>query len=229
MKKVIVISLGGSLIIPDKINEKFLESFKKTIEKNKKNYSFVVVCGGGKTARNYIGGLENQIIQNRDYFQSLLGIASTRLNARFMAYFFGEDANETLPNSMKEIKNLLKKNEIVFCGALRYSKNETSDATASKLANYFNSEFINLTDVPGLFDKNPKKYKNTEFIHEISHKEFLKMAKKISFKPGQHFVLDQKSARLIKKYNVKTYIIGTDMKNLDNILNKKHFVGTIIG
>ena len=229
MKKVIIISLGGSMIIPEKINVKFLEDFRKVIKKNKEKYKFVVVCGGGKTARNYINGLVNQIINKKSYLQSLLGIASTRINARFMTYFFGEEANEGIPNNMKDIKNMLKMNDIVFCGALRYSRNETSDATASKLANYFNTEFINLTDVPGLFDKNPKKYKNAEFIHEISHKEFLKMARKIEFKPGQNFILDQKSAKIIKKYRIKTYIIGNDIKNLDNILNKKHFIGTMIG
>ena len=145
-----------------------------------------------------------------------------------MTYFFGKEANEGMPTDMKQVKDMLKKNDVVFCGALRYSEDETSDACSAKLAHYFNTEFINLTDVAGLFDKNPKKYKNAEFIHEISHKDFLKTAQKVEFKPGQNFVLDQKSARIIKRYKIKTYIIGTDIKNLDNLLNQKHFVGTII-
>jgi len=35
MKKVIVISLGGSLIVPDEIDVSFLKDFKKVILKNK--------------------------------------------------------------------------------------------------------------------------------------------------------------------------------------------------
>jgi len=54
------------------------------------------------------------------------------------------------------------------------------------------------------------------------------MAKKIGFKPGQHFVLDQKSAKIIKKYNIRTYILGPDLKQLDNVLNHKHFIGTLV-
>ena len=54
------------------------------------------------------------------------------------------------------------------------------------------------------------------------------MAKKIEFKPGQNFVLDQKAAEIIKEYNLTTYILGPDLKNLDNLLNKRHFIGTII-
>ena len=75
MKEVIVISLGGSLIVPDKINIGFLEKFKKILLKNQKKYRFVVICGGGNTARNYINGLlymKNQT--KKEFFQCLLGI-----------------------------------------------------------------------------------------------------------------------------------------------------------
>ena len=60
MEKIIVLSLGGSLIVPDKPNQEFLNSFKKTLEKNYKKYKFIVVCGGGKIARKYISGLKSQ-------------------------------------------------------------------------------------------------------------------------------------------------------------------------
>ena len=39
-KKIIVLSLGGSLIIPDKIDIEFLKKFKKIILKKEKNYKF---------------------------------------------------------------------------------------------------------------------------------------------------------------------------------------------
>ena len=228
MKKIVVVSLGGSLIVPDKIDVEFLESFRKVLIKNRKRYRFVVVCGGGGVARTYIKGLEEQKIFSKKYLQSLLGVAITRVNARFMTYFFGKDANKGIPHDMREVQELLKKNKIVFCGALRYEKNNTSDSTAAKLANFFNCDFINLTNVPGLYDKNPKKFKKAKFFPEISYKDFLKMAHKIEFRPGQHFVLDQTAAKIIKKYNIRTYILGSDLKNLDNLLNDKHFVGTII-
>jgi uridylate kinase len=228
MKKVVVISLGGSLIVPDKINIEFLQEFKKIILKNRKKYKFVIVCGGGSTARTYINGLNIKDISQKEYLQGLLGIASTRLNARFMTYFFGNEASEGIPDNMEEVKNLLRLNDIVFCGALRYAEGETSDATSAKLARFFNTFFINLTNVNGLHDKNPVKNKNARFIPEITHEEFLKMAKRIKFKPGQHFVLDQKAAEIIKNNNITTYILGPNIKNLDYVLNKKHFVGSII-
>jgi len=227
-KKIVILSLGGSLIIPDKINFKFLRKFKKLILKNTKKYKFVVVCGGGSIARDYIHGLEKEKIKKKHLFQSLLGIASTRLNARFMAYFFGEETNSGIPHNMKEVKNLLTKHDIIFCGALRYAQKETSDGTSAKLANYFKSTFINLTNVDGLYNKNPSKYKQAKLISKISWKEFNKIANKQKFKPGQHFVLDQSASKIILKNKIPTYILGNKIKQLNNLLKEKKFRGTII-
>jgi len=54
------------------------------------------------------------------------------------------------------------------------------------------------------------------------------MANKIAFKPGQHFVLDQKSSKIIMENKIPTYIIGKDVKELDNFLKGKNFRGTVV-
>ncbi len=228
MKKVMVLSLGGSLIIPKDINVKFLTKFRKLINKNTKKYKFVVVCGGGSTAREYIKGLGKEKLKKKIFHQGLLGIATTRLNARFMTYFFGEDANKGIPHDMKEVKSMFKRYDVVFCGALRYAKDETSDGTSAKLANFFNTEFINLTNVTGLYTKNPKKHKNAKLISKITWRDFNKMANAQGFKPGQHFVLDQSASRIIMKYKIPTYIIGDDLKQLNKVLNNKKFKGSFV-
>jgi uridylate kinase len=226
MKKEVVISLGGSLIVPDEIDIKFLLKFKKVLDKHKNNWKFVVVCGGGSVARKYIRALKE--IGKSEYLQSMAGIAVTRLNARFMTYFFGKDANKGIPHDIKQVQGLLKKNDIVFCGALRYAPDQTSDSTAAQIAKHLKSSFINLTNVPGLYTKNPKEFKDAKFIPEISWKMFWKRANAIKYKPGQHFVLDQHAADIIMEHKIKTYILGQNLKNLDNLLSGKSFKGTTI-
>lgn len=221
MKKVIVLSLGGSQIIPDKINEKYLTEFKKIISRNKQ-YKYIVVCGGGSLARKYISA-----IKSNKKLQSLAGIAATRTNARFMNYFFGIEPEQGIPQTMKAIKKYLKKQDIVFCGALEYKPDQTSDSTASEIAKKFKTAFVNLTNVNGLYDKDPSKYKNAKLIKKISWKEFDKIANKLKFKPGQHFVLDQSASKIILRNKIPTYIIK-DMKQLDNFLKDKNFKGTEI-
>ncbi len=225
-KETIVISLGGSLIIPDKINYKFLHKFKSTIRQFYPHFKFVVVCGGGSIARKYISLLEKE---NKTKYQlSQAGIRATRMNALFMMQFFGKEANNTLPKDMKEVKDNLKKNNIVFCGALRYVSDSTSDSTAAKLSHYLNSKFINMTNVSGLYNKNPKTSKNTKLIPFISWKDFEKLANKMKYKAGQHFVLDQKASIIIRKHKIPTFILGPELKNLEKVLNNKSFKGTLV-
>jgi len=224
-KKVIVLSLGGSLIIPDDVDYKFLSEFKKVIKKNSKKYKFVVVCGGGSLARKYIKAIKSQGYGNE--LQSLSGINATRSNARFMNYFFGEDSKRGIPHSLFGVKRELRKKDIVFCGALEYRPDQTSDSTSAEIAKKLECDFVNLTNVKGLYSKHPK-LKGAKFILKISWSNFLIMANKISFKPGQHFVLDQKAAEIILKNKIRTVIIGKNVKELDKFLNDKRFIGTEI-
>lgn len=225
-KEVIVLSLGGSLIAPEKRNPYYLNKFKKILRQFYKKFKFVIVCGGGTIARNYIEILKKGKANEREL--SLAGIEATRMNARFLMQLFGKEANDSLPLNMHHVKTNLKKNKVVICGALRYTPKATSDTTAAKLAHYFKSPFINITNVKGLYSSNPFKNKNAKFIPFISWRDFEKLAISIKYSHGQHFILDQKSARLIKKYKIKTYIIGPSLPNLKNLLSGKHFIGTRI-
>jgi uridylate kinase len=219
-----VISLGGSRIIPNEVDFKFLAEFKKVIEKNK-DKKFVVVCGGGSTARKYISALKQMNKTTRK--QSEIGIAVTRLHAVFLTEIFGKDANELIPKDMKHASSLLAKNHAVFCGALRYKPNNTSDGTSANIAGYLKCPFINITNVRGLFSANPKTNKNAKFISHCSWKNFNERAKKIKFHAGQHFVLDQNAAEIIMNEKIPTYITNS-LKDVDNIINGKDFKGSLI-
>jgi len=226
-KKVVVLSLGGSLIIPDEVNIVYLKNFKKTILKNTDKFKFIIVCGGGSIARKYIYALRE--IDVNEKLQSLAGISATRMNARFMNYFFNINPEHGIPHTMKILKKYIRNQDVVFCGALEYKPNQTSDSTATTIAKKFRTDFINLTDVQGLHDKNPKEFKDAKFIPKISWKDFYKMAHQKKFKPGQHFVLDQSASEMIMKDRITTYILGKDMNQLENVLRNKKFKGTIIG
>ena len=227
-KKVIVISLGGSLIVPEKVDFKFLKIFVNTLKKHTNKWKFVVVCGGGSIARKYIELLKHEKRASEKEL-SLAGIKVTRLNAQILMELFGKKyANDKLPMDMKDVKNDLHKNSIVICGALRYAPNSTSDGTSAKLANFLGSEFINMTNVKGLFTANPFTNKSAKFVPYESWAKFDKRANAIKYHSGQHFVLDQKAATMIRKDKIKTYIIDANTKNITKILQGKKFTGTLI-
>ncbi len=224
MKDVWVISLGGSRIVPDDVDYKFLVRFKKLLDSHK-SQKFVIVTGGGSTARKYIGALKK--LGKKTKMQSMEGIAITRLHAGFMMKLFGKEANEDLPLNMKKVKSLLGKNRIVFCGALRHRKKNTSDGTAAKIAGYLKCPFINLTNVKGLYSDDPRKNKKAKFISKISWEKFARIAGEVKYEAGQHFVLDQMAAKTIWKKKITTYIVGT-IGAIDKILKKQKFIGTVV-
>ena len=226
--KTMVISLGGSLIVPDKVNFEFLKKFKKTLKSHYKNWKFVVVCGGGAIARKYITLLKHNH-KDSEKELSMAGIRVTRMNALILMEIFGKkEANDSLPKDMKDVKDSLQKNKVVICGALRYAPKSTSDGTSAMLAHYLNAEFINMTNVKGLYTANPKTNKNARFIQWESWKDFDKRANNMKYHSGQHFVLDQKAATMIREHKTKTYIIGEDVRNIDKILKGQKFIGTTI-
>jgi len=182
---------------------------------------------GGTIARKYISALQKEHKSHKEISQA--GIMATRMNAKFMMQFFGkEESNDSLPLNMEEAKNALKKNNVVFCGALRWAPHSTSDTTAAKLANFLNTEFINLTNVSGLYSANPLTNKSAKFIPYQTWKDFDSRVSKIDFKAGQHFVLDQDASKIIKQHKIRTYIIGPNLTNLEKILKNQKFNGTLI-
>jgi len=219
-------SLGGSIIIPDDIDYLFLKKFKKVILKNTKKYKFIIVCGGGSIARKYIQALKKE--KAKTSLQSFAGISATRMNARFMNYFFNKDFSTGVPHTLETLEKHMQKENIIFCGALEYKPNQTSDSTCAEIAMHFKTEFINLTNVQGLHDKNPLEHKDAKFIPKITWEDFYKMATKKKFSPGQHFVLDQTAAKIIMKHKIKTYILGKNLKELEKFLKGKKFKGTVI-
>lgn len=224
-KEVIVISLGGSQIIPDDVNYEYLKEFKSVLLKHLRNYKFVVVCGGGSLARKYINAIKKS--GGKDYLQSLSGINATRANARFVSYFFGFEPKKGIPHKISTLKKYLRERDIVICGALRYKPEQTSDSTSAIIAKSLNAKFVNLTNVKGLYEEDPSKNKNAKFIPGITWEDFDKIVSKIKFKPGQHFVLDQAASKIILKNKIETFILK-DVKELDKILSGKDFVGTLI-
>jgi len=221
-----VVSLGGSRIAPEqeKIDFDFIKEFENLIESHP-NHKFVVVTGGGSTARKYINALRK--LRKGAKAQAKAGIAVTRFHAGFLAKIFGKKANEIIPKNMEKVKNLLEKNRVVFCGALRFKEKNTSDGTAADLADYLKCPFINITNVKGIYTANPKTNKKAKFIKRISWKAFYKRASKINFQAGQHFVLDQGAAKTIMDEKIPTYIIGS-LSDIDNIIKGKKFRGSLI-
>jgi len=224
MQKTIIMSLGGSVIVPDKIDINFLRSFKKIINKFiKKNCRFVIFCGGGSIARNY-QKTASQIAKLNNNDLDWLGIHATRLNANFLKIIFKNDAeNIIIENPNKKIKS--NKKIIIAAG---WKPGWSTDYDAVLLAkNLKNKTIINMSNVDYVYNKDPKINKNAKKIINIGWKDFRKIIG-LKWKAGLNKPFDPVAAKEAEKLGLKVIIIGKNLKNFENLLNNKKFEGTII-
>jgi uridylate kinase len=225
MEEIYVISLGGSLVVPNEINIKFLSLFKNIIEKKiKENKKFIIIVGGGKTARNYQNAAKAITkVSNEDL--DWLGIHATRINAHLLLTIFRKYAHFRIIKNPKEKINF-KEKILVAAG---WKPGFSTDYDAVLLAKTYGSDtIINLTNVDYVYDKDPNKFKDAKPFKEISWKDYLKLIEQ-KWIPGMSAPFDPIASKLAQKFKFKVIILnGKKIKNLKNYLENKKFTGTII-
>ena len=221
----IIISLGGSLIVPENIDVNFLKKFRKLIlEYVKKGNKVAIMCGGGRTARYYIKEA-NKVKKNTNRNNDLIGLMATRLNAELIRAIFSDYAYD---NVVYDPTKRIKTDKKIIIGA-GYLPGCSTDKDAVLLAKTLNSKtVINLTNVDYVYDKNPKIYKDAKPIEKMSWKDFLKIIG-TKWKAGRNVPFDPLAAIEAKKSKLKVIIInGNNLKNFKNVLYGKKFNGTVI-
>ena len=189
--KIIIIKIGSSLLVNvDKKNrKKWLTSFAKDIKKLKsKNKKIVIVSSGaialGCKKMNYnknnlrldqsqaiasIGQIElmNLLSQTFSKFklnisQILLTLDDTEERRRSI------NAKRTFENLFKlDYIPIVNENDTIATSEIKYGDN---DRLASRVAQITNADtLILLSDVDGLFTKNPKMFKNARLIKTVNN------------------------------------------------------------
>ena len=222
--KTIVLSLGGSLIYPNKIDKKFLKNFKITIEKFiKRKYRFIIICGGGQLARDYQkSAAKNFKLNNEDL--DWLGINATKYNAFLVKNIFKNYAQEELiQNPTKKIK--FYKKILIASG---WKPGWSTDYDAVLLAKNFKvKKIVNMSNIDYVYDKDPRKYKDAKKIKNICWKHYRQIAGN-KWKAGLNIPFDPVAAKEAEKSKIKVFVIGKNLKNFENLLNDEKIKGTII-
>ncbi len=225
MKKNIIISVGGSLIVPSagKVDHLFLKKLFKLINENNHKYRFILVAGGGKIARNYIS-TANKITSISDEQADWLGISATRLNANLLKIIL---ANKAYKDIIQKPSDDVQTNKILVAGG--YKPGRSSDDMAISLAIKHNAEIvINMTNIDYVYDKDPSKYKDAKKLTELSWDNFLDIIGR-KWVPGKNAPFDPVASKLAQKNNIKVVILnGNKISNLNNYLQDKKFKGSVI-
>ena len=221
--ETIVISIGGSVLLSEDADVTFLKEFKILIENLSKNLKIYLVVGGGKTARTYI-----KLGRKLNFKEELLdkiGIDATRVNAKLLANIF-ENSNKEIPFTTDAAK-LLKEPIVVMGGT---TTGHSTDMVGAELAEKTGAEkFIIATNVDGVYDKDPNKFKDAKKIREISIKQLIAKYGTDWKTAGKNVVIDGPALKIIDRAKIQTYVLnGIRLDELEKAITNQSFKGTKI-
>lgn len=226
----VIISIGGSLIVPNGgIDTHFLSKFNSFI-RNKlaenKNRQFFLVIGGGVTARHYRDAGRDVVgheltRDDLDY----LGIHATKLNAHLVRTIFQDVAH---PYIVKHYEIIRKVTEPVVIAA-GWKPGWSTDYCAVLLCeDYGVKTVINLSNIKQVYDKDPKEYPNAKPIGKASWEEFRKIVGE-EWVPGMHAPFDPIASKKAEELGLKVVIMdGQNFENLEKYFSGEKFLGTVI-
>ena len=189
--KIIVIKIGSSLLVDynQKIRKKWLSSFAKDIQQLKSQNKSIIIVSSGAIAL----GCKKMNFKKKnlrlDKSQAIASIGQIQLMNLFSQVFSKfklnisqilltlDDTEERRRsiNAKRTFENLYKldyipivnENDTIATSEIKYGDN---DRLASRVAQITNADtLVLLSDVDGLFTKNPKKFKDAKLIKKIDN------------------------------------------------------------
>lgn len=226
----IVISVGGSLIIPNGgIDTTFLKNLNKFIREqlaqNSKRQFFLII-GGGKIARHYRDA-GSEVIGRKITRDDLdwLGIHATKLNAHLVRTIFRDIAH---PYVLKHYEIIRKVEEPVVVASGWKPGWSTDYCAVMVCEDYGIKEMVNLSNITQVFDKDPNGNPDAKPLKKIAWEDFRKMVGD-EWIPGMNSPFDPVAAKKAHELGVKVVVMkGDDFNNVNNYFKGESFVGTVI-
>ncbi len=227
--ETVVISVGGSLIVPDQIDTTFLSNLKSLILReadSPMSRRFIIICGGGKTARRYqdaASAVSTLIPDDLDW----LGIHSTRLNGHLVRTIFREIAHPKMIENPDDILDVPSDAKLIV--AAGYRPGASTDLRAIQIADRVGAKkVVNLSNIDYVYTDDPQKNPKAEKIETISWSDFRKLIPP-EWDPGLSSPFDPIAAREAERLTIEVAVInGAHLEELENYLEEKPFVGTKI-
>ncbi len=247
---VIVLSLGGSLLVPDEHGPRveFIAKFAQLIIAEQERWrKIIIVCGGGRTARTYIEGARGVLREmgvlpaaDRPQWvadQHWLGIHATRANAHLMRTIFRHAGNHAFFRVLKNphqvtLEALQSERRVII--AAGWKPGWSTDYIAARMAGVFGARtIVNLTNVDRVYDRDPK-LDGAQPLQEVTWEEYFSKFPRTKFEPGDNTPFDPVAAGFAEEHGMRVIVFkGSNLKDLKGFLGGGPYVdrfrGTVIG
>ena len=223
----VVVSVGGSLIVPDGIDTEFLKNFRALLlRKVQTGTSFYIIAGGGRLSRNYQEAVKT--IRDGDFSQEdsdWLGIHATRLNAQLLRSVFIEEAQARI---VKNPTKSIRSNSSIIVGAGWKPGNSTDYCAVMAAKKLGAKKLVNLSNIDYVYTADPRKDPNATKIEKIGWTDFRELIPK-EWDPGLSSPFDPVAAKEAEHLQLEVAMInGKKLGEFEKYLSGKKFVGTKI-
>ncbi len=229
-----VLSVGGSIIVPEKPDVDFLTKFvamcREWLDQDKSR-RLILVAGGGAPARIYqnaykdVAGATGLVSENDA--ADWIGIMATRINAQLVKACFGSYCkNDVVYNPT--LDNLQFDGQVLV--AAGWKPGFSTDTDAVYLGEKFDAKTIlNLSNIEKVYTDDPKKNPDAKPLDTISWADFRKMVGD-EWTPGKNCPFDPIASKKASELGMKVICAGgKNIPNIQAILNDQDYIGTTIG
>ncbi|MFQ5573926.1 MAG: UMP kinase, partial [Nitrosopumilaceae archaeon] len=127
---------------------------------------------------------------------------------------------------LPEVRRAVDSGLIVVTGGLH--PGQSTNGTAALIAEKIKaSEFLNATDVDGIYDSDPNKNKKAKKFRRLELKKLRNLLVKEDSVAGSYDLMDIVALKIIERSKIKTRILKADLKTLEKAI-KGNSVGTEI-
>lgn len=225
---VTVISLGGSIVAPDGVDEGFLKDFValiRTFLEQDRDRRFIFVVGGGGPARAWQRAYRGVGETISDEEADWIGIMATRLNAQLIRAVMRKwCTQEVITDPTQSIP--FEGRVLVAAG---WKPGFSSDYDAVLLAERFQADkVINLSNIEQVYTDDPKINPLAKPIESISWEAFRSMVGD-TWVPGKNVPFDPIASRRAAQIGLTVICAaGRNLENLKKLLQGEPFLGTTI-
>jgi len=219
MKGKSVIKIGGSLLFTEnrKLNKEKIQKFCQIFKKMKYSGSHVIVCGGGIIAREYINTVRS--FHGNEALCDTFGIDLSRINSKLIISSFQDFAYPLVPKSIEDLSLALLFGKIIVMGGLQPGQSTTS--VALEVSEFIKAEeLVILTDVEGIYDKDPKKFEDARLLKKLTYTELQEIIINSTgdkqAAAGEYRIFDTVSLQILKRSKIKIRVMsGKDLKEFE--------------
>lgn len=224
-----VLSIGGSLIVPqEKPNTQFLSSLRDVITGFvRQGDRFVLVSGGGRTARVYINAAKHITdLTNEDL--DWLGIHATRMNGHLLRTVFRDVAHPIMFKNPLAVPPVVtwKGSVLVAAG---WRPGWSTDYVACRIAKRLGAKTVlNLSNIAKVYTSDPIKDPSAKPCDVMSWKDYRKMVGNV-WSPGLSAPFDPVASQFCHRNGMRVVVMtGMRMEPLLEYLTTGHGEGTIL-